>query len=81
MSDLFFRPIRFCILNVYLMKTANILVYGYITAYGYVLNLAYMQNYMRCLSQNKSDTKLCNVACSLRSLNGEDSDKYTLTIT
>ena len=35
-SDLFFRPIR--ILNVYFMKTANILVYGYITVYGYVLN-------------------------------------------
>jgi len=46
-----------------------------------ILDLAYMQNYMRCLSQNKSDTKLYNVACSLRSLNGEDSDKYTLTIT
>ena len=46
-----------------------------------ILDLTYMQNYMRCLSQNKSDTKLCNVACSLRSLNGEDSDKYTLTIT
>jgi len=30
-SDLFFRPI-------YFMKTANILVYGYITVYGYVLN-------------------------------------------
>ena len=26
------------ILNVYFMKTANILVYGYITVYGYVLN-------------------------------------------
>jgi len=35
-SDLFSRPIR--ILNVYFMKTANILVYGYITVYGYVLN-------------------------------------------
>jgi len=32
-SDLFFRRI----LNVYFMKTANILVYGYITVYGYVL--------------------------------------------
>jgi len=26
------------IMNVYFMKTANILVYGYITVYGYVLN-------------------------------------------
>jgi len=26
------------ILNVYFMKTANTLVYGYITVYGYVLN-------------------------------------------
>ena len=47
------------------MKTANILVYGYITVYGKklclitkILDLAYLQNYMRCLSQNKSDTKL-----------------------
>ena len=40
-----------------------------------ILDLAYVQNYMRCLSQNKSDTK------PLRSLNREDSDKYTLTIT
>jgi len=30
-----------------------------------ILDLAYVHNYMRCLSQNKSDTK--------------DSDKYTLT--
>ena len=39
-SDLFFRPIRILrrILNVYFMKTANILVYGYITVHGYVLN-------------------------------------------
>ena len=40
-----------------------------------ILDLAYVQNYMRCLSQYKSDTK------PLRSLNREDSDKYTLTIT
>ena len=44
-----------------------------------ILDFAYVQNYMRCLSQNKSDTKLFRV--SLRSLNREDSDKYTLTIT
>ena len=41
-----------------------------------ILDLAYMQNYMRCLSQNKS-----GFARSLRSLNREDIDKYTLTIT
>jgi len=41
--------------------------------------LAYVQNYMRCLSQNKSDTKLY-FARSLTSLNREDSDKYTVTI-
>ena len=54
-----------------------------------ILDLAYMQNYMRCLSQNKYDTKLFRVyllnvsrfARSLRSLNREDSDIYTLTIT
>ena len=57
-----------------------------------IFDLAYVQNYMRCLSQNKSDTKLFRVylftettgsrfARSLRSLNREDSDKYTLTIT
>ena len=51
------------ILNVYFMKTANILVYGYITVYmkmfliTKILDLAYVQNYMRCLSQNRSDTK------------------------
>ena len=38
-----FWPIFFAqsdsrILNVYFMKTANILVYGYITVYGYVLD-------------------------------------------
>ena len=47
-----------------------------------ILDLAYVQNYMHCLSQNKSDTKLFIVylffARSLRSLNREDSDKYTL---
>ena len=42
-----------------------------------VLHLAYMQNYMRCLSQNKSDT---NFARSLRSPNREESDKYTLLL-
>ena len=57
-----------------------------------IFDLAYVQNYMRCLSQNKSDTKLFRVylftettgsrfARALRSLNREDSDKYTLTIT
>ena len=49
-----------------------------------ILDLAYVQNYMRCLLQNKSDTKLFRVYLftrSLRSLNCEDSDKYTLTIT
>ena len=47
-----------------------------------ILDLAYVQNYMNCLSQNKSDTKLFIVylffARSLRSLNRKDSDKYTL---
>ena len=47
-----------------------------------ILDLAYVQNYMHCLSQNKSDTELFIVylffARSLRSLNREDSDKYTL---
>ena len=62
-----------------------------------ILDLAYVQNNMRCLSQNKSDTKLFRVylftvstikrpraLASLSpslSLNREDSDKYTLTIT
>ena len=60
-----------------------------------ILDLAYVQNYMRCLSQNKSDTKLLRVYLSLSSplrdhglslrslrfLNREDSDKYTLTMT
>ena len=57
-----------------------------------ILDLVYVQNYMRCLSQNKSDTKLFRVylftvftikrpARSLRSLNREHSDKYTQTIT
>ena len=48
-----------------------------------ILDLAYVQNYMRCLSQNKSDTKLTGscFARSHRSLNHEVSDKYTLTIT
>jgi len=47
--------------------------------------LAYVQNYMRCLSQNKSDTKLFRVylftVFTIKSLNREDSDKYTLTVT
>ena len=46
-----------------------------------ILDLAYVQNYMRCLSQNKSDTKLFRVylfARSFMSLNREDNDKYTL---
>ena len=65
MSELLFRPISL-ILNVYFMKTANKLVYGYITVYGMflitkILDLAYVQNYMHCLSQNKSDTKLFRV--------------------
>ena len=50
-----------------------------------ILDLAYVQNYMRCLSQNKSDTKLFRVylftVFTIKSLNREDSDKYTLTIT
>ena len=61
-----------------------------------ILDLAYVQNYIRCPLQNKSDTKLFRVylfavfaikttgsrfARYLRSLNREDSDKYTLTIT
>jgi len=36
-----------------------------------ILDLAYMQNYMRCLSQNKSDTMLFRVYLF----------KYTLNIT
>ena len=44
-----------------------------------ILDLAYVQNYMRCLSHNKSDTKLFRVY--LFTLNREDSDKYTITIT
>ena len=35
---IFFAQSDSRILNVYFMKTANILVYGYITVYGYVLN-------------------------------------------
>jgi len=60
-----------------------------------ILDLAYVQNYLRCLSQNKSDTKLLRVYLftvftikrprlslrSLRSLNREDSDTYTQTVT
>jgi len=53
-----------------------------------ILDLAYVRNYMRC----QSATKLFRVylftvftiksfARSLRSLNREDSDTYTLTIT
>jgi len=38
-----------------------------------ILELAFVQNYMRCLS--------LRFARSLRSLNREDSDTYTLTIT
>ena len=60
-----------------------------------ILDLAYVQNYMRCLSQNKSGTKLFRVYLftvftikrpralarrPLRSLNREDSDKYTLQL-
>ena len=36
-SDIFFFA-QSEILKVYFTKTANILVYGYITVYGYVLN-------------------------------------------
>ena len=55
-----------------------------------ILDFAYVQNYMRCLSQNKSDTKLFRVylftvftikrpqALATLALNREDSDKYTL---
>ena len=47
-----------------------------------ILDLAYVQNYMRCLSQNKSDTKLFRVYLfTVFTINREDSDKYTLTIT
>ena len=50
-----------------------------------ILDLDYVQNYMCCLSQNKSDTKLFRVylltVFAINSLNREDSDKYTLTIT
>ena len=53
-----------------------------------MLDLAYVQNYMRCLSQNKSDTKLFIVYLFTvfiikrpkgASEASEDSDKYTLT--
>ena len=52
-----------------------------------ILDLAYVQNYMRCLSQNKSVTKLFRVylftVFTIKRPKGasEDSDKYTLTIT
>ena len=62
-----------------------------------ILDLAYVQNYMRCLSQNKSDTKLFRVylftvftikkpgalasLAPLGLLIVKTSDKYTLTIT
>ena len=47
-----------------------------------ILDLAYVQNYMCCLSQNKSDTKLFRVYLfTVFTLNRADSDKYTLTIT
>jgi len=49
-----------------------------------ILDLAYMQNYMRCLLQNKSDTKLFRVylftVFTVKRPKGA-SDKYTLTIT
>jgi len=45
------------------MTTANILVYGCIDMFliTKILDLVYVQNYMRCLSQKKSDTKLFRV--------------------
>ena len=44
-----------------------------------ILDLAYVQNYMRCLSQNKSDTKLFRVYLfTVFTIYREDSDKYTL---
>jgi len=52
-----------------------------------ILDLAYVQNYMRCLSQNKLDTKLFRVylftVFTIKRPKGasEDSDKYTLTFT
>ena len=47
-----------------------------------ILDLAYVQNYVRCLSQNKSDTKLFRVYLfTVFTFNREDTDKYTLTIT
>ena len=52
-----------------------------------ILDLAYVQNYMRCISQNKSDTKLFRVylftVFTIKRPKGasEASDKYTLTIT
>ena len=47
-----------------------------------ILDLAYVQNYMRCLSQNKSDTKLFRVYVFTVFTNSrENSDKYTLNIT
>ena len=52
-----------------------------------ILDLAYAQNYMHCLSQNKSDTKLFRVylftVFTIKRPKGasEDSDKFTLTIT
>ena len=62
-----------------------------------ILDLAYMQNYMRCLSQNKSDTKLFRVylftvfnikrprvlasLAPLGLLMVKTVNKYTLTIT
>ena len=52
-----------------------------------ILDLAYVQNYMRCLSQNESDTKLFRVylftVVTIKRPKGasEVSDKYTLTST
>ena len=53
-----------------------------------ILDLAYVHNYMRCLSQNKSDTKLFRAylftVFTIKTPKGAseaNSDKYTLTIT
>ena len=47
-----------------------------------ILDLSYVQNYMRCLSQNRSDTKLFRVylfTVFTINLNREDRDKYYIT--
>ena len=69
-SDLFFRPIVFWMSISWRQR-----IYWYMDILGCmdmflitkILDLAYVQKYMHCLSQNKSDTKLIRDICSLSS--------------